>query len=62
MLQVYLTDLAAYNAGSLVGRWIQLPLDTFSLSQAIAEVLTEGEYAVDGEDHEEYDNSWMISL
>ena len=54
MLQVYLTDLAAYNAGSLVGRWVQLPLDTFELSQAISEVLTEGEYAIGEEDHEEY--------
>ena len=54
MLQVYLTDLAAYNAGSLVGKWIQLPLTGFELSQSISEVLTEGEYAVDGENHEEY--------
>jgi antirestriction protein len=54
MLQVYLTDLAAYNAGSLVGRWVQLPITGFELSQAISEVLTEGEYAVNGENHEEY--------
>ena len=61
MLQVFITDLAAYNAGSLVGRWVQLPLDSFSLSQAISEVLTEGEYAVDEENHEEYfitDYTW----
>lgn len=54
MLQVYLTDLAAYNAGSLVGRWVQLPITGFELSQAISEVLTEGEHAVDGVNHEEY--------
>lgn len=54
MLQVYLTDLAAYNAGSLIGRWVQLPITGFELSQAISEVLTEGEHAVDGENHEEY--------
>lgn len=54
MLQIFLTDLAAYNAGSLVGRWVQLPITGFELSQAISEVLTEGEHAVDGENHEEY--------
>ena len=54
MLQVYLTDLAAYNAGSLVGRWVQLPITGFELSQAISETLTEGEHAVDGANHEEY--------
>lgn len=54
MLQVYLTDLAAYNAGSLVGRWVQLPMTGFELSQAISEVLTEGEHTVDGSNHEEY--------
>ncbi len=62
MLQVYLTDLAAYNAGSLVGKWVQLPLTGFELSQAISEVLTEGEHAVDGENHEEYfitDYEWI---
>ena len=54
MLQVFITDLAAYNTGSLVGRWVQLPITSFELSQAISEVLTEGEYAVNGENHEEY--------
>ncbi len=54
MLKIFLTDLAAYNAGRLVGRWVQLPLTGFELSQAISEVLTEGAYAVDGKNHEEY--------
>jgi len=54
MLQVYLTDLAAYNAGSLVGKWVELPITGFELSQAISEVLTEGEHAVGGDNHEEY--------
>lgn len=54
MLSVYLTDLAAYNTGCLSGTWVQLPITKFELSQAISEVLTEGEYAVDGENHEEY--------
>lgn len=54
MLKVYLTDLAAYNAGSLVGKWVQLPLTGFELSQVISEVLSEGEHAIDGSNHEEY--------
>lgn len=54
MLQVYLTDLAAYNAGSLVGRWVQLPITGFELSQAILEVLAEGEQVTGEENHEEY--------
>jgi antirestriction protein len=57
MLQVYLTDLAAYNAGSLVGRWVQLPVTGFELSQAISEVLTEGEQLTGEENHEE----WFIT-
>ncbi len=54
MLSLYLTDLAAYNTGSLVGTWVQLPITGFELSEAISEVLTEGEHTVDGENHEEY--------
>ena len=54
MLEIYLTDLTAYNEGHLVGKWIKLPLTKFDLSQAISEVLTEGEYESGSEDHEEY--------
>ncbi len=57
MLQVYLTDLAAYNAGSLVGRWVQLPITGFELSQAISEVLSEGEQIAGEENHE----GWFIT-
>ena len=52
-MHIYLTDLQAYNEGNLVGKWIQLPLTEFELSQAISEVLTEGETICDSEDHEE---------
>ena len=61
MLEIYLTDLQAYNEGHLVGKWIKLPLTPFELAQAISEVLTEGEYESGSEDHEEYfitDWSW----
>ena len=54
MLSIYLTDLAAYNSGCLSGTWVQLPITKFELSQAISEVLTEGEHSTGEEDHEEY--------
>ena len=53
MLSVYITDLAAYNSGFLSGSWVQLPLDSFELSQAISEVLAEGEQISDETNHEE---------
>ena len=52
-MRVFLTDLQAYNEGNLVGRWIKLPLNPFELSQAISEVLTEGEAICGTENHEE---------
>lgn len=53
MLKVYITDLAAYNAGFLVGRWVQLPISTFELAQAFSEVLCEGEAVCGTSNHEE---------
>jgi len=52
-MEIYITDLQAYNEGHLVGKWIQLPLTTFELSQAISEVLCEGEVISGSENHEE---------
>lgn len=54
MLNIYLTDLQAYNEGHLVGKWITLPLTPFELSQAISEVLNEGEFYSGTDNHEEY--------
>ena len=54
LLSIYLTDLQAYNEGYLSGTWVKLPLSNFELSQAISEVLTEGESISGSEDHEEY--------
>ena len=54
MLEIYLSDLQSYNEGHLVGKWIKLPLTPFELSQALSEVLTEGESISGSEDHEEY--------
>jgi len=54
MLEVFITDLQAYNEGNLVGRWFTLPVSEEKLSQVISDVLREGEEACDTEDHEEY--------
>lgn len=54
MLNIFLTDLAAYNSGALVGKWINLPMEKLKLQTAINEVLCEGEIAVEGTNHEEY--------
>jgi hypothetical protein len=54
MLNIYLTDLQAYNEGHLVGKWIRLPLTPFELSQALSEVLNEGEAISGSENHEEH--------
>lgn len=54
MLEVFITDLAAYNEGNLVGRWFKLPVSEEKLSQAISEVLAEGEEVCGTTNHEEY--------
>ena len=62
MLEIYLTDLQAYNEGHLVGKWVRLPLTPFELSQALSEVLTEGEIYSGSSNHEEYfitDYDWL---
>ncbi len=53
MIEIYITDLQAYNEGHLVGKWIKLPLSSFELSQAISEVLNEGEFESGTDEHEE---------
>lgn len=54
MPSIYITDLPAYNEGFLVGKWIKLPLSSFELSQAISEVLSEGEAISGSDNHEEH--------
>lgn len=54
MLEVFITDLQAYNEGNLVGRWFTLPVSEEKLSQVISDVLREGEEACATENHEEY--------
>jgi antirestriction protein len=54
MLNVFLSDLQAYNEGHLVGRFITLPISENKLAQAISEVLREGEAISDSNNHEEF--------
>ena len=53
MLKIYLTDLASYNAGYLIGKWITLPLDQEDLQQEVNEVLQLGSNTI-GEETEEF--------
>lgn len=48
-MQIFLTDLAAYNSGYLVGKWLSVPISDEDWTQALSEVLCE--------DHEE----WFIT-
>lgn len=40
MLEVYLTDLAAYNKGFLIGEWITLPCE--DLEDKLKKILDQG--------------------
>lgn len=54
-VKVYITDLAAYNQGFLVGEWVELGIEEDELSQTIKEILELGEKVCkDGSIHEEY--------
>jgi len=44
MLKLFITDLAAYNNGFLVGEWVTLPLSGKELYMAINSILSEGEH------------------
>ena len=62
MLKIFLTDLECYNEGSLVGKWIELPMKSYELRATFEEVFTEGEAISGDEDHEEYiitDYEWV---
>lgn len=57
MLKIFLTDLAAYNSGHLVGEWITLPLETEELEVKIQSILAKGEELCSDGIHEE----WFIT-
>lgn len=52
-MKVYITDLAAYNNGFLIGKWIDLPMNEDDLQDEIKAVLREGAYACEEDEHEE---------
>ncbi len=52
-MRIYLTDLAAYNEGYLIGEWIELPCD--DLEDKVKTILKRGDEAcLSFVDHEEY--------
>ena len=54
MLKVYITDLAAYNSGYLIGEWISLPMEKEELELSIKKILSQGEDVCKYGTHEEY--------
>ena len=53
MLRIFLTDLAAYNSGYLIGEWITLPLEAEELEKSIQKILYQGEEVCKDGIHEE---------
>ena len=53
MIKIYLTDLAAYNNGFLVGKWIELPMEETELNEKLQNILKRGG-EICNEIHEEY--------
>ena len=54
MLKIYITDLAAYNCGYLIGEWITLPLEENELRASIKKILAQGQEICNNGLHEEY--------
>jgi len=54
-MKVYITCLASYQKGFLIGEWIELGIDGNELNQSIKRILKMGEETCkDGDIHEEY--------
>lgn len=53
-MKLYITDLSAYNAGHLIGKWVELPMDEDELKVKIKTILIAGQKACNDTDfHEE---------
>lgn len=58
--RIYITDLASYNEGLLIGQWVTLPIDDNDLKDKIQEILSDGHKIASKKDlcaceyHEEY--------
>ena len=53
-MRVFITDLAAYNQGHLVGEWVELPMEEAELGYKVMEIFAKGEEITGDTDHEEY--------
>lgn len=65
-IRIYLTNLAKYNEGRLVGKWVDLPLDESDLEKAVKDVLgtDEESFVTDYEAPfriEEYENPFELN-
>ena len=58
MVDVFITDLYAYNNGFLVGEWVSLPLDSAKLTYKIREILAEGQLQCKSNQHH---TEWFIT-
>jgi len=52
-MELFITDLAAYNNGYLIGEWVSLPMDEDDLKAKIDEILSIGAKACGDDEHEE---------
>lgn len=52
-MEIFITDLAAYNNGYLIGEWVSLPMNQDDLKAKINEILTIGAEACGDNEHEE---------
>lgn len=52
-VEIYITDLAAYNNGHLIGEWVSLPMDEDDLNFKVAEILSLGAKVCGDTEHEE---------
>lgn len=53
LLKIYITDMAAYNCGHLIGEWVHLPVEKEELKEKIREILLQGEAVCKDGIHEE---------
>jgi len=58
-VRIFITDLAAYNAGHLIGEWVDLPTPADQLQATIDAILSEGaKFCNDGKHEEIFLTDW----
>lgn len=53
-MKLYITDLAAYNSGFLIGQWVDMDITEEELTETIQSILKKGAEACEEDEHEEY--------